>query len=158
MVVNGSAALAFLLGEADDETFADAIEADPTRMMSAASVLEASIVVDARKGPAAGRELDLFLHRGRIDIVPFNAHQLELVRDAYRRYGKGTDRAPLNFGDCCAYALAAAPGEPLLFKRDDFIRTDIPNALSWMLSVLRVRAQQPWHHFGPVRKPGYSGR
>ena len=130
MVIDSSAALAILLGEADDAAFAAAIEADPTRMMSAVSVLETSIVVEARKGPAAGRELDLLLHRGRIDVVPFNGQQLELARDAYRRYGKGKHRAALNFGDCCAYALAAASGEPLLFKGADFIQTDIPSALS----------------------------
>ncbi|MGH6905726.1 MAG: type II toxin-antitoxin system VapC family toxin, partial [Geminicoccaceae bacterium] len=72
MVIDSSAALAILLGEVDDETFADAIEADPTRIISAVSVLETSIVVEARKGPVAGRELDLLLHRGRIDVVPFN--------------------------------------------------------------------------------------
>jgi ribonuclease VapC len=98
--------------------------------VSAISLLETSIVVEARKVPAAGRELDLLLHRGRIDIVPFNAHQLDLVRDAYRRYGKGYHGAALNFGDCCAYALAAASGEPLLFKGGDFIHTDIPKVLS----------------------------
>jgi ribonuclease VapC len=130
MVIDSSAALAILLGEPEDDLFAAALEADPTRIMSAVSVLETSIVVEARKGPAAGRELDLLLHRGRIDIVPFNAHQLELARDAYRRYGKGHHRAALNFGNCCAYALAAASGEPLLFKGRDFIHTDIPSALS----------------------------
>ena len=82
MVIDTSAALAILLGEDDDELFAAVIEADPTRIMSAVSVLETSIVVEARKGPVAGRELDLFLHRGRIDIVPFNAHQLDLARNA----------------------------------------------------------------------------
>jgi ribonuclease VapC len=130
MVIDSSAALAILLGEADDDTFAEAIDADPTRIMSAVSVLETAIVVEARKGPAGGRELDLLLHRGRIDIVPFNAHQLELARDAYRRYGKGYHPAALNFGDCCAYALAAASGEPLLFKGHDFTQTDILAALS----------------------------
>lgn len=129
MVIDTSAVLAILLGEAENETFAQAIDADPTRIMSAVSVLETSIVVEARKGPVGGRELDLLLHRGRIDIVPFNAPQLELAREAYRRFGKGRHRAALNLGDCCAYALAAASGEPLLFKGDDFAQTDIPNAL-----------------------------
>ena len=87
MVIDSSAALAILSGEEEDELFAFVVEADPTRLMSAVSVLETSIVVEARKGAAAGRELDLFLHRGRIDVVPFNAHQLELARDAHRRYG-----------------------------------------------------------------------
>jgi ribonuclease VapC len=130
MVIDSSAVLAILFAESDDAAFAEAIDADPRRMMSAVSVLEASIVVEARKGPAGGRELDLLLHRGRIDIVPFNAHQLELAREAYRRYGKGYHRAGLNFGDCCAYALASASGEPLLFKGDDFARTDIASALA----------------------------
>lgn len=125
MVIDSSAALAILLGEIEDAAFAAAIDADPTRIMSAVSVLESSIVIEARKGPAGGRELDLLLHRGRIDVVPFNAHQLELARDAYRRYGRGYHLAALNFGDCCSYALAAASGEPLLFKGDDFGRTDI---------------------------------
>ena len=58
-----------------------------------------------------------------------SVHQLELAREAYRRYGKGYHRAALNFGDCCAYALAAATGEPLLFKGADFIHTDIPSCL-----------------------------
>ena len=130
MVIDSSAALTILLGERDDDVFASVIDADPTRMMSAVSVLESSIVIEARKGAAGGRELDLFLHRGRIDVVPFNANQVELARDAYRRYGKGYHRAALNFGDCCAYALAAASGEPLLFKGDDFTHTDIPKVLS----------------------------
>jgi ribonuclease VapC len=126
MVIDSSAALASLLGETEAEVFATAIDADPTRIMSAISVLEASIVIEARKGPGGGRELDLFLHRGRIDVVPFNIHQLELARDAYRRFGRGRHPAALNFGDCCTYALAAASGEALLFKGDDFGRTDIP--------------------------------
>ncbi len=126
MVIDSSAVLVILFGEREDEAFADAIDADPTRIMSAVSVLETSIVAEARKGPAGGRELDLFLHRGRIDVVPFNVHQLELARDAYRRYGKGYHAAALNFGDCCTYALAAASGEPLLFKGHDFGQTDIP--------------------------------
>jgi ribonuclease VapC len=129
MVIDTSAALAILLGEDDDDLFAAVIDADPTRIMSAVSVLETSIVVEARKGPVAGRELDLFLHRGRIDIVPLNAHQLDLARNAYRSFGTGYHRAALNFGDCCAYALAAATGEPLLFKGVDFAHTDIPRVL-----------------------------
>lgn len=126
MVIDSSVALVILLGEAEDEAFAAAIDADPRRLMSAVSVLETSIVIESRKGPAGGRELDLFLHRGRIDVVSFNPHQLELAREAYRRFGKGHHAAALNFGDCCAYALAASSGEALLFKGDDFGRTDIP--------------------------------
>jgi ribonuclease VapC len=129
VVIDSSAALAILLAEQEDQAFADAIDADPTRLMSVVSVLETSIVIEARKGPAGTRELDLLLHRGRIDVVPFDVGQLELARDAYRRYGKGYHPAGLNFGDCCAYALAAATGERLLFKGDEFGRTDIRGAV-----------------------------
>jgi ribonuclease VapC len=129
VVIDSSAALAILLAEQEDQAFADAIDADPTRLMSVVSVLETSIVIEARKGPAGTRDLDLLLHRGRIDVVPFDVGQLELARDAYRRYGKGYHPAGLNFGDCCAYALAAATGERLLFKGDEFGRTDIRGAV-----------------------------
>jgi uncharacterized protein with PIN domain len=66
---------------------------------------------------------------GRLDIVPLNAHQLDLARNAYRSFGTGYHRAALNFGDCCAYALAASTGESLLFKGVDFAHTDIPRVL-----------------------------
>jgi ribonuclease VapC len=125
MVIDTSAVLVVLFAEPEDEAFAAAIEADPARFMSAVSVLEASIVVEARKGPSGGRELDLLLHRAAIEIVPFTVEQLERARDAYRRFGRGNHPAALNFGDCCAYALATSLGEALLFKGDDFAQTDL---------------------------------
>jgi len=129
MVIDTSAALVILFAEPEDEAFAAAIEADPARFMSAVSVLEASIVVEARKGLSGGRELDLLLHRAAIEVVPFTAGQLEIARAAYRRFGRGNHAAALNFGDCCAYALATSLGEALLFKGRDFAKTDIRRAL-----------------------------
>ena len=125
MVLDTSALLAILFLEPEAERFAALIEADPRRLLSAASMLETAIVVEARKGPSAGRELDLLLHRARIDLVGFEESQLELARDAWRRFGKGNHRANLNFGDCFAYALSKSSGEPLLFKGDDFAKTDV---------------------------------
>jgi len=130
MVIDTSALIAILLNEAETEAFAKAIAADPKRLISAFNLLEAAIVIEAKKGEAGGIELDLLLHRARIETVAISAEQVELARTAYRVYGKGNHPAGLNIGDCCAYALAKYSGEPLLFKDGDFALTDIPSALS----------------------------
>jgi ribonuclease VapC len=93
--------------------------------MSAGNVLESALVAETRRGEAAGRELDLLLHRAEVQVVSVDAEHVELARSAWRRYGKGRHPAGLNFGDCFAYALAAASGEPLLFAGNDFGCTDI---------------------------------
>ena len=124
MVIDTSALVAIVFGEPAAGNLAAAIEADPTRLMSAASFVEAAIVVEARKGPVGARELDLALYRSKIDLVPFDAAQAALAREAYQRYGKGRHPAGLNICDCYAYALAAATGEALLFVGEDFPRTD----------------------------------
>jgi ribonuclease VapC len=125
MVIDSSAVLAILLLESEAESFAAAIGGDGTRILSAVSLLETAIVIQARKGPAGGRELDLLLHKARIEIVSFNSEQAEIARDAWLRFGKGRHPAALNMGDCCAYALARSSGESLLFKGTDFPSTDI---------------------------------
>jgi len=130
MVIDTSALIAILLNEAEAEAFAKAIAADPKRLISAFNLLETAIVIEAKKGEAGGIELDLLLHRARIETVAMSAEQTELARTAWRVYGKGNHPAGLNIGDCCAYALAKYSGEPLLFKGEDFALTDIPSALS----------------------------
>lgn len=125
MVVDTSALMAVLLGEPEAETFARLLADDPKILISAFNALESAIVIEAKKGEAGGRELDLLLHRARIDIIPFTADQVELARTAWRQFGKGQHPAGLNIGDCCAYALAKFSGEPLLFKGKDFSHTDI---------------------------------
>lgn len=125
MVLDTSAILAILFGEPEKEVIAELISQDPTHLLSAGTALELMIVIEARKGPSGGRELDLLLHRAKIDIVPFDAEQAEIARSAWRQYGKGNHTAGLNFGDCFAYALAKTSGEPLLFKGNDFNQTDI---------------------------------
>lgn len=129
MVLDTSAVVAILFDEPERRAFTEAIEADSRRLMSAASVLESALLVEARRGEPAGRELDLLIHRAGISTVPVDAEQVELARRAWRRYGKGRHRADLNFGDCFAYALAAATGEALLFKGEDFAATDLVAAL-----------------------------
>ena len=85
-------------------------------------------MIEGRLGDAGGRELDLLLHRMRGQVMAVSEHQAELARSAWRRFGRGRHRAGLNFGDCFAYALAVDTGEPLLFKGDDFNKTDVQSA------------------------------
>lgn len=125
MVIDTSAIIAILLGEPEAPELARAIEDASPRLLSAANRLETSMVIEARKGDAAGRELDLLVYRAGIDVVPVDQEQAEIARVAWRRYGKGRYPANLNFGDCFAYALAKTTGLPLLFKGDDFNQTDI---------------------------------
>jgi len=125
MVVDTSALMAVLLGGPGAETFKRLLADDHKIMISAFNALESTIVIEAKKGEAGGRELDLLLHRVRIEIIPFTADQVELALTAWRQFGKGHHPAGLNIGDCCAYALAKFSGEPLLFKGNDFNQTDI---------------------------------
>ena len=125
MVIDTSALIAILFGEPEAEVFSRAVADDPKKLISVFNALETGIVVEAKKGETGGRELDLLLHRVRIEIVAINVDQVELARSAWRNYGKGNHPAGLNIGDCCAYALAKYSGEPLLFKGDDFKQTDI---------------------------------
>ena len=125
MVIDTSALLAILLDEPERRDFVERIEADATRLTSAATLLETALVIESRRGEAAGRELDLLIQRAQISIVPFDAEQTEVARIAWRKYGKGRHVARLNYGDCFSYALAMVSGEPLLAKGEDFGQTDV---------------------------------
>jgi ribonuclease VapC len=128
MVIDSSAVLAILQNEPERRAFNEAIAAAETRLLSAASLVELSIVLEARFGPEGQGDLDLFLSTAQIEIVALDRDQAELARGAFSRYGKGRHRAGLNFGDCFAYALAQWAGDPLLFKGDDFSHTDLQSA------------------------------
>lgn len=125
MVLDTSALLAVLLDEPEAGAFRLAVEEDPVRLVSAATVLETAIVIEARKGEAGGRELDLLLRTASVEIVSVDAGQVAEARRAWRRFGKRRRAAGLNYGDCFAYALARSSGEPLLYKGEDFERTDV---------------------------------
>lgn len=129
MVIDTSALVTILLGEPETEAFARAIAGDVRRLISAFTALETGIVIEAKKGEAGSRELDLLLHQARIEIVPMTPEHSEIARSAWRKYGKGRHKAGLNIGDCCSYALAKCSGESLLFKGDDFSQTDIQPVL-----------------------------
>ncbi len=125
MVIDTSALIAIFLAEAERRQFLDRIVEAATRLISAANALETGIVLEARRGEAAGREFDLFLVRANLQVVPVDSEQVEIARSAWRKYGKGRHPAGLNFGDCFAYALAKSSGEPLLAKGTDFSTTDL---------------------------------
>jgi ribonuclease VapC len=95
------------------------------RLVSVATVLECTMVMENRKGPTGGYELDMFIHRSDLEIVAVTVEQLAIARLAWRKFGKGRHPAALNFGDCFAYALAKISNEPLLAKGADFPRTDL---------------------------------
>jgi ribonuclease VapC len=125
MVIDTSALAAIFFHEPERDAFRDAIVAASIRLISAATVLEAGMVIEGRRGGGAGREFDLFIVRAQMQIVPIDAELADLARSAWRKYGKGRHPAGLNFGDCFSYALAKATGEPLLAKGIDFARTDV---------------------------------
>ena len=128
MIVDSSAVLAILFGEADARRHASAIMAAYPCRMSVANVLEASIALERRGGATAAHDLDALLERAEIELVPsrWNTWRRPAVRGGAS--AKGNHPAALNFGDCFAYALARATGEPLLFKGGDFSQTDIEAA------------------------------
>ena len=125
MIVDTSAVLAVLFNEPDARHYGEAIvQAQPCRM-SAANLLEATIVLGGRTGDLSGRELDVFLEEAGIELEPVTVEQAQAARQAWRRFGKGNHPAALNYGDCFAYALAEVTREPLLFKGGDFPLTDV---------------------------------
>ncbi|MCB0098050.1 MAG: type II toxin-antitoxin system VapC family toxin [Caldilineaceae bacterium] len=125
MIIDTSALLAILYVEDDAERYAAAIAAASLCRMSAANFLEAAINIDSRGDAEASRQLDNFVRHAAIEIAEITLHQVQIARQAYQDFGKGRHTAALNFGDCFAYALARDKNEPLLFKGNDFIHTDI---------------------------------
>ena len=125
MIIDTSALLTILFAEQDAERFADAIAGAEVRLISAASYLEAGIVIDKQIGAAAGRQLDALIARATISVEPITRDHADIARQAYLDFGKGNHPAGLNFGDCFSYALSKATGLPLLFKGNDFSQTDL---------------------------------
>lgn len=125
MVIDTSAIVAIFFNEPDASYYRERIADDPIRLISAATLLEAAMVVEGRFGEAGGAELDLWLHKTEVEVIAVTAEHSDQARRAWRRYGKGRHPASLNYGDCFSYALAMLSGEPLLFKGNDFKQTGI---------------------------------
>ena len=125
MVIDTSALLAILQDEPERGRFNQFIEESDRSVMPVATFVEASMIVESRIGAEGIRDLDLFVAKASIELVPVDVGQAHVARTAFRAFGKGRHPARLNFGDCFSYALAKTPDEPLLFKGTDFSRTDL---------------------------------
>ncbi len=128
MVLDSSAILAIVLDEPERSRFAGLVEADATRLVSTATLVEVMIVMESRKGDLGRLLIARFLDLTAAEIVAVTEDQARRAGNAFSRFGKGRRPAGLNFGDVFAYALAETTGEPLLFKGNDFARTDITSA------------------------------
>lgn len=126
MVIDTSAIVAIAFNEPEAEAFETKIDDAPRRFISAASVLELAMMIEARLGEAGAAELDLWLHKAGVEFVSVDADQIAIARRAWHNFGKGRHPAGLNYGDCFSHALARTRDEPLL--GDDFSRTDIEAA------------------------------
>jgi ribonuclease VapC len=129
IVIDSSALVAILRDEPERRPFIDAIVDHGEPRISAATYVEASMVMELRLGDRGGREIDVLIEDVGMAIVPVDQAQATIAREAFRRFGKGRHRAALNFGDCFVYALAKTLDAPVLFKGDDFALTDIKRAL-----------------------------
>jgi ribonuclease VapC len=129
MIIDSSALLAILTGEPERQLFNDTIANTSVCLLSVATFVEASLIIENRYGYDGLRDLDLFIAAAGIELVPVDVDQAYIARQAFRQYGKGHHPANLNFGDCFSYALAKSTGQPLLFKGDDFAQTDVTPAV-----------------------------
>lgn len=126
MIVDSSALVSILRQEPDARDFAEALERASSVRVSAATLLETSLVIGSRRQP----DLEELIDSAAMEVVAFDGAQWRVARDAHETYGRGSGSpARLNFGDCCSYALAKHLGMPLLFKGDDFTHTDVEAAI-----------------------------
>ena len=125
MVIDTSALVALMEDESEAPVLRRVLAEDATRLISTVSLLEATCVLGARRGPGAVLELSLFLSEFDLRQVPFDPAQLSIAQRAWLVYGRGRHPAKLNFGDCASYALAQSRSEPLLFIGSDFSQTDV---------------------------------
>jgi ribonuclease VapC len=131
VIIDASAIVAILRNEPEAGSCANAIAGTTSRRVSAVNYVEAAVVIDGSRDPVASRRFDDLFREAQLVVEPVTESQARIAREAYRDFGKGSGHpAGLNFGDCFAYALAKATGEPILFKGDDFRRTDLTSALA----------------------------
>jgi ribonuclease VapC len=128
MVIDTSALVAIELKEPGADILLKKIAASPVAVVATPTLLETTIVLTRRMGHAARSSLAMSMRYLRIQVIPFTEDHFDIAADAFLRFGKGRHEAALNFGDCMSYAVAALSGLPLLYKGDDFSRTDIEAA------------------------------
>ena len=139
MILDTSAIAAILFGEAEAVAYTEIIHSADTCLISVVNFVELAMVLEGQAGTDSGRQCDVFLRRAEIVIEPVTLEQGHVARQAFLDFGKGRHPAGLNFGDCFAYALAKITGEPLLFKGNDFMKTDL-NVIS------KPRIKKPTHN------------
>lgn len=125
LIIDTSAAMAMLLGEPRADELRTRLAGSDPRLLSAGTLLELGIVLEARIGPAAGGIIDRLLRDAAIEVVPVDRGVVDRALEGWRRFGRGRHRAALNSGDLFAYALAASTGHPILCTGHDFARTDV---------------------------------
>jgi ribonuclease VapC len=131
VIIDTSAIMAILFDEPEAPAIASRIESEEgARLMGAVNYLEAAIIVDRDPDPANRNKLDRILANMDITVEPLTETQVRRARQAYRDFGKGSgSKAKLNLGDCLAYALSVDKRQPLLYKGNDFVHTDVESAL-----------------------------
>jgi ribonuclease VapC len=129
MILDTSPLIAILAKEPDYDLYVQAISRAPRCRISAGNFIELSLVIESQFDAEVARQCDALFRRAGIVIEPVTVEQAHLARQAFLDFGKGRHPAGLNFGDCFAYALAKNTGEPLLFKGEDFKKTDVVSAL-----------------------------
>ena len=129
MVIDSSALISVIRAEPGSHLLLSEMRATFSRLVAAPTAVEASVVMLARFGEAGLADLYDFMTQTSMEVVPFADEHMRLAVDAFRRFGRGRHPAALNFGDCFSYALSKATGEPLLFKGEDFSRTDVRKVL-----------------------------
>jgi ribonuclease VapC len=134
VVVDTSALIALLLQESEAEQIAGVLSTAETIRIAAPNVLETTIVAIARRGEKGYAQLQIMLKRLDVEVVACDDVLVEIAIQAWQQYGKGRHPAGLNFGDCFSYALAKQLSTPLLFKGEDFSKTDLLSALDLPLS------------------------
>lgn len=125
MVIDTSALIAIMCGESSAPRLVAAIDQSTVRLISAASIVEASLALLARFGEVGEVQLDAMLNALQVEVIAVDSDQAAIARDAARTFGRGRHPAGLNFGDLFSYALSLATGEPLLFVGEDFAKTDV---------------------------------
>ncbi len=128
MIVDTSVIVAILLREPEADAFIDFIGVEGNFKIAAPTLLETSMVLAGRHGPAILEKLDTYLSGASIETIAFTADHAAVAQQTFLRFGKGRHPAGLNFGDCISYAVAKLESMPLLFKSNDFSQTDIESA------------------------------
>lgn len=129
MILDTSAVIAILCSEPDAERYLVAFEEADRLAIGAPTLVECGIVAQAKLGEYGPADLDNFLRRLHIDVLPFGEHEASVARYAFHAFGTGRHMAGLNFGDCLSYAMSGTYNDALLYKGGDFSQTPIPSAL-----------------------------